>query len=226
MRRQPPRRQPPRPKKSSGRVYLNPRASGAYCHESCQRNLAVKAKRCAQAAPKEDSNTAKKKAAYEDALKFQPCLWIHWRQSLVQHWRNIWTFSTLLNTQRKNWRGEQQISLVQGYSFGLRTLKQFFYKHLQYAVAFLLLLFCFLFVRRPCVKCEPQLQWLQLTVNFILYLHASAQKGYESEHKRDMNCTLPPTPTPPPPPSFSSVPSVCLPACKSTLRQRVEEKHA
>ena len=52
----------------TGRVYLNLRAREAYCHKSCQQNLVVKAKRRLQAAPKEDSNTAKKKAGYEDAF--------------------------------------------------------------------------------------------------------------------------------------------------------------
>ena len=52
----------------TGRVYLNLRAREAYYHKSCQQNLVVKAKRHMQAAPKEDGNTAKKKAAYEDAF--------------------------------------------------------------------------------------------------------------------------------------------------------------
>ena len=52
----------------TGRVYLNLRAREAYCHKSCQQNLVVKAERRLQAAPKEDSNTSKKKATYEDAF--------------------------------------------------------------------------------------------------------------------------------------------------------------
>ena len=51
-----------------GRVQEDLRAREAYYYESCRRNLLVKAKRRMQAAPKEDGNTAKKKAAYEDAF--------------------------------------------------------------------------------------------------------------------------------------------------------------
>ena len=40
-----------------GRVQVDLRARDAYYHESCRRNLLVKAKRRVQAAPKEDSNT-------------------------------------------------------------------------------------------------------------------------------------------------------------------------
>ena len=50
------------------RVQVDLRAREAYYDESCQWNLLVKAKRRMQAAPKEDNNTAKKKAAYEDAF--------------------------------------------------------------------------------------------------------------------------------------------------------------
>ena len=51
-----------------GRVQVDLIARNAYYHESSRRNLLVKAKRRMQAVPKEDSNAAKKKAAYEDAF--------------------------------------------------------------------------------------------------------------------------------------------------------------
>ena len=52
----------------TGRVQEDLRVREAYYHESCRRNLLVKAKRRTQAASKEDSNTAEKKAAYQDAV--------------------------------------------------------------------------------------------------------------------------------------------------------------
>ena len=51
-----------------GRVQEDLRARETYYHESCRQSRLVKVKRRTQAAPKEDSNTAKKKAAYEDAF--------------------------------------------------------------------------------------------------------------------------------------------------------------
>ena len=51
-----------------GRVQEDLRARETYYHESCRQSRLVKVKRRTQAAPKEDSNTAKKKAAHEDAF--------------------------------------------------------------------------------------------------------------------------------------------------------------
>ena len=53
----------------TSRVQEDLRAREAYYYESCRRNLLVKAKRRMQAAPTEDSDTAKKKAADEDAFR-------------------------------------------------------------------------------------------------------------------------------------------------------------